>query len=387
MRYNTRDFTKVLQQGKWLFDPESKFRVRWDLWVILLAIFNWFQVPYNVAFGDEKSEEFYSITFDAIINLFFILDILISFMTMYVDSDTKEVVVNRIEIAKHYIRGRFVIDLLASIPFDYFIYVNTDSQTFLFNLLSLLKLIRILRLSKLITYLNLRNEIKSSLRLVKLVFFLILYLHCLGWGWFFITKQNEEWIPPLDYVYITTNLYSQSTFFKYCMSLYHAVLMLGGNDVGPRGELQLIFIAIVLVTCAIWNAIIFGNFAVMLQSLNRKSSLFQEKLETITDVMKNMSLNNDVKDEIKFYIEYTENTLQNQNEMNEFFKILSPSLKKRVMVNMFQEAIMENVIFEHQESIVSRLWEKLTIKVWVPEEKIIVQGDIAQSKLNSIYKL
>lgn len=131
--------------------------------------------------------------------------------------------------------------------------------------------------------------------------------------------------------------------------------MLGGNDIGPRGEFQLLFISTMLVTCAIGNAIIFGNFAVMLQSLNRKSSLFQEKLESITDVMKNMSLNNDVKDEIKFYIEYTENTLQNQNEMNEFFKILSPSLKKRVMVNMFQEAIMDNMIFENQESIVSRL--------------------------------
>lgn len=55
----------------------------------------------------KNNEEYYSITIDAIINLFFMLDILISFMTMYVDPDTKEVVVSRIEIAKHYLKGRF----------------------------------------------------------------------------------------------------------------------------------------------------------------------------------------------------------------------------------------------------------------------------------------
>lgn len=111
------------------------------------------------------------------------------------------------------------------------------------------------------------------------------------------------------------------------------------------------------------NAIIFGNFAVMLQSMNRKSSLFQEKLETTTDVMKNMNLKEDIKNQIKYYIEYTENTLQSSNEMNEFFGILSPSLKKLVMVNMFKEAIMENNIFKDKGEEVLMLCERLIIKV------------------------
>jgi ABC-type tungstate transport system substrate-binding protein len=54
--------------------------------------------------------------------------------------------------------------------------------------------------------------------------------------------------------------------------------MLGGNDIGPKGEFQLIFVSIFLLLGAIINSIIFGNMAVILQSLNRKSTEFQEKL-------------------------------------------------------------------------------------------------------------
>ena len=86
-----------------------------------------------------------------------------------------------------------------------------------------------------------------SLKLGKLIFFLILFLHCLGCVWFFIAKQNKEWIPPLDYVWIQTDIYDEGVFYQYIISLYHAILMLGGNDVGPRGSFQLSFVSGILL--------------------------------------------------------------------------------------------------------------------------------------------
>lgn len=322
---------------------------------MLLAILNCFQVPYNVAFSNPIDESIYSTLVDAIINVFFILDIFINFCTTYIDSDSKEEVTNYKLIALSYLKGRFIIDLLASIPFDYVNYLHSNTDTIFFELFSLLKLVRILRLSRLITYLNLRNEVKSSLRLVKLMFFLILFLHCLGCGWFFIVKQTEKWIPPLDYVFIDTTIYTENHFMQYCTSLYHAVLMLGGNDVGPRGEYELIFTSVILIFCAIVNAIILGNFAVMLQSLNRKSSMFQEKVEKVTDVMKKLSLHDEVKKDIRYYIEYTDNTQEDQREMDAFLSILSPSLKKRVTINIFRDAVLENYVFKGQEELMSIL--------------------------------
>jgi len=81
-------------------------------------------------------------------------------------------------IAWNYLKFRFWIDFLATIPFDTgaeLLISNNDSGVL--QLFSLLKLVRVLRLGKLIAIMKVKDDIKLSLRLIKLVFFLILYLH------------------------------------------------------------------------------------------------------------------------------------------------------------------------------------------------------------------
>lgn len=114
------------------------------------------------------------------IDIFFLLDILINFRTTINDEKTGEEISSPAKIAMHYLKGKFFIDLLASIPFDFFVvFINSDSG-FILEFFGLLKLIRILRLSRLITYMNLQDDVKMSLRLGKLIFFLIMYIHCIG---------------------------------------------------------------------------------------------------------------------------------------------------------------------------------------------------------------
>lgn len=182
---------------------------------MFLATLSCFTVPYNVTFPNEVDESEYSTIIEGLINFCFIADILISFRTTFIDESTQEEVIKEKAIAIQYLKGRFWIDLLASIPFDYLMFLFSSGNTFYLNFFRLLKLFRILRLSKLIAYLNLRNEIKSSLRIIKLMFFLILFLHCLGCSWFFIAQQKEQWIPPLDYVFVKTEIYTESNLLKY----------------------------------------------------------------------------------------------------------------------------------------------------------------------------
>lgn len=50
-----------------------------------------------------------------------------------------------------------------------------------------------------------------------------------------IANVDNKWIPPLDYVFVKTELYEEDKFYQYWSGIYHAVLMLTGNDLGPRG--------------------------------------------------------------------------------------------------------------------------------------------------------
>lgn len=109
----------------------------------------------------------------------FIIDVVIGFRTSYVNEKTGKEILDTKMIIYQYIKGRFFIDLLASIPFDIFTLVIFGGKKggIVLQLISLLKLVRVLRLSKLIAFMNLQNDFKMSLKLIKLVFFLILYLH------------------------------------------------------------------------------------------------------------------------------------------------------------------------------------------------------------------
>jgi hypothetical protein len=62
----------------------------------------------------------------------------------------------------------------------------------------MLKLVRVFRLGRMITYLNETDDVKLSLRLFKVCFFLILYIHLMACIWYYlceIMKEDDLWKP------------------------------------------------------------------------------------------------------------------------------------------------------------------------------------------------
>lgn len=147
---------------------------------MLLATFNLFQVPYSVAFASDIVDGVVNEVMNWIIDLLFMLDVVINFRTTIVNEKTGEDIIDDKIIAMRYLKGKFWVDILASIPFDFIELFIKSNSGFTFQMFGLLKLIRILRLSRLITYMNIKDEVKMSLKLFKLVFFLIMYLHVVG---------------------------------------------------------------------------------------------------------------------------------------------------------------------------------------------------------------
>jgi hypothetical protein len=142
--------------------------------------------------------------------------LLINFRTTYIHPKTGNEVVKIKEIACDYLKGRFWIDFLATIPFDNFgEFIFGSGNATLLRSISLLKLVRVLRLNKIISIMKVANEIKLSLKLIKLIFFLIMYLHCVACAWYFLVMIDSVWMPPLDYVWVKTDFYDDRLSFRY----------------------------------------------------------------------------------------------------------------------------------------------------------------------------
>lgn len=107
---------------------------------------------------------------DKIVDAIFIIDIIIMFRTKYRDTKRDIMVSDSKQIAINYIFGRFLIDLLASFPFD--LMYNSSNQTGLetshngSSIFQLLKLIKVLRLSRLFSYMRfIASDLKFGMKI------------------------------------------------------------------------------------------------------------------------------------------------------------------------------------------------------------------------------
>ena len=112
---------------------------------------------------------------DLIVDITFLVDILINFCTTYVDKNDK-IVASRLKIATNYLRGWFIIDMLAAVPFD-LLFGNTAVNSDRFYLASLFKTPRLLRLVRVARKFDRYIEYGTA------VLFLFLFLFCLVAHW------------------------------------------------------------------------------------------------------------------------------------------------------------------------------------------------------------
>jgi Ion transport protein len=91
-------------------------RIKWDTVILIMAIWNCIQIPFDIAF-----EPPWSLTIEvvnSIIDLMFYIDIGIAFRTSYLTFEGFEITDWR-KIAKKYIfHGTFLLDLLSVLPFN-----------------------------------------------------------------------------------------------------------------------------------------------------------------------------------------------------------------------------------------------------------------------------
>lgn len=89
------------------------------------------------------------------------------------------------------------------------------------------------------------------------------------------------------------------------MSFYYSVLMFGGNEIGPTLELEFAFVSITMVAAAIIQSQIFGEMAVLLVVISRRSSEFQEKVDTANTAMNNINLPPQIQGQVRDYFLFT----------------------------------------------------------------------------------
>lgn len=354
------------------------FRTKWDLFLMVLALYVCITVPIEVAFDVEDSLELF--TLNTIIDLIFCFDIVLCFFTTFISSSGDEVTDVK-EICKHYLCTYFFIDLFGSVPIDNFMgrYGDTQGVGDIFNLSDLLKLVRIMRLGRIIRFMRSKDNSKALIKLGQVTLYLLIWIHLTGCLYYAISTRNEEWIPVPDFVTGTTNLYESSLTRRYVTAYYHGMWLLKGNEVGPRDTEAAMLAAISIILGSLITAILFGEMAVLMSNLNRKATQFQSILDSTLTTMKHMKLPKALSDKILDYITATQHSLSVQEEYETFEKYISPGLQHQVSICIFEPVVKSNCILQLQPKAADFIVRKLQNYFAKPEEEIIKQGAEAEA--------
>lgn len=135
---------------------------------------------------------------------------------------------------------------------------------------------------------------------VQLLFNLILYFHLKGCLWYFVCVDAKIWNTPSDWkLYSVPTSIHRMQFYndelttpsmRYWMSFYTSVIMIKGNEIGPRSQIEIVVCSFILIFDLIVAGNIFGNVSVLVQMSNRKAQSFQSQIDTANGSMKNMKI-------------------------------------------------------------------------------------------------
>lgn len=100
-----------------MLHPEHGLKLGWDLAALLFVVYFAFTIPMRLGFDMETSPP--EATLEFVMDLFFLVDILVSFRTAYKENGI--LVRDSASVAHHYLQTWFVFDVVASFPLDWII--------------------------------------------------------------------------------------------------------------------------------------------------------------------------------------------------------------------------------------------------------------------------
>ena len=225
--------------------------------------------------------------------------------------------------------------------------------------------------------------------MVELLFFLLMLVHWIACGWYFLIREKESWVPPRDLDYVSRkdnelwvgkrrDFYEEDIHFKYVTVFYYAILSMVGNEISPRTSTQIVVSSLIIITGAIVTAFIFGNMAALMATMNKKNTMFDEQLDLVNTTMRRMKLDESMMDKVVDYMRFIQNSpdIQQAQDLDVFFQILNDPLKKQILYHI-HSSLLKNVDFFQRCSSVEQCFFICRLKsvLFLPGDYIVKEGE------------
>eukprot|EP00879_Flechtneria_rotunda_P011052 GHRR01011548.1.p1 GENE.GHRR01011548.1~~GHRR01011548.1.p1 ORF type:complete len:827 (+),score=254.22 GHRR01011548.1:335-2815(+) len=334
---------------------DRRYRAWWYITVVAAAITGWL-IPFRLAFEDvtyAKPQIDGATSLEILLLCIFGLDIIISFFVGYYDSQGLLVMSHK-PVALHYLRHRFLLDLLTTLPFDVFLMVGLGlDQSIIagryWALLGLLKLGRMYRVAVMFNNMSYNlNFGLLSLTLIRNLTFSFFLLHWAACGFWYIAIQEGAhemtWIGQENAI-----LNGKTTAERYIFAFYWALVTfatLGYGDVVPSTTAEIVFTIIyVAVNVLVW-AYILGTITLLVTKQDEETGRYRARMAALTTYCNANNLPGELKHTMAGLLRL-HMSLQNETLGDEQVLAVYPTtIRRRILRQLYSMPLKECYLFD-----------------------------------------
>ncbi|XP_025156617.1 potassium voltage-gated channel subfamily H member 2 isoform X4 [Harpegnathos saltator] len=383
---------------KWTIIHYSPFKAVWDWIILLLVMYTAIFTPYVAAFvlsdpdynrKNKKYSDEPIVIIDFIVDVTFIIDIIINFRTTFVNSND-EVVSHPGKIAVHYLKGWFIIDLVAAIPFDLLLVgSDTDETT---TLIGLLKTARLLRLVRVARKIDRYSEYGAAVLLLLMATFALI-AHWMACIWYAIgnaerptLKSKVGWLDILandtHQFYFHNNTGGPSIKSRYITALYFtfsSLTSVGFGNVAPNTDAEKIFTIIVMLIGSLMYASIFGNVSAIIQRLYSGTARYHTQMLRVREFIRFHQIPNPLRQRLEEYFQHAW-TYTNGIDMNSVLKGFPECLQADICLHLNRNLLNNCRAFEGASpGCLRALSLKFKTTHAPPGDTLVHRGDVLTS--------
>ncbi|XP_068658680.1 potassium channel AKT2 [Aristolochia californica] len=356
---------------------DSRYRC-WEALMVALVAYSAWVYPFEIAFMNSAPKGGLFIA-DSIIDLFFIVDIVLTFFVAYIDSRTHILVREPRKIAVRYLSTWFIMDVASSMPFEGLGYLTTgkNKSGLSYTLLGMLRLWRLRKVKQLFT--RLEKDIRFSyflIRCIRLLVVTLLLVHYAGCLYYLLAdrypQQGKTWIGA-----VIPNFREANLWVRYISALYWAISTMttvGYGDLHAVNTREMIFNIIYMLFNLGLTAYLIGNMTNLVVEGTRRTMEFRNSIQAASNFVCRNHLPARLKEQILAYmcLRFRAESLNQQEIMEQLPKSICQSIRQHLFLPILQQVYLFKGV---SKEMLLLLVTEMKAEYIPPREDVIMQNE------------
>ncbi|KAK1641544.1 hypothetical protein QYE76_059349 [Lolium multiflorum] len=355
------------------YDPHYLF---WEHTLVILVLYSAWASPFE--FGFFMYPHGPLAIADNVVNVFFAVDIVLTFFVAYADKKTFLLVDDPGKIAWRYVTTGFVLDVASTVPTELSRRIlPTDIRSYGF--FGMLRLWRLRRVGALFS--SMEKDRKFSyfwVRCLKLIAVTLFAVHCAACFYYLLADRYPN---PAD-TWISTsmpNFHNESIWHRYVASMYWSITTLttvGYGDMHAVNSQEMLFTTFYMFFNLGLTAYLIGNMTNLVVHGTSRTRQYRDTIQAATSFAVRHQLPERLQEQMVSHLSLKFRTDSEGLQQQETLESLPKAIRSSISHHLFFGIVQSVYLFQGvSNDLIFQLVSEMTPEYFAPKEDIILQNE------------